>query len=315
MSKLLIQADKLDRSYGPITAVKDLSLELQQGDILGFLGPNGAGKSTTMKMLAGVLPLSAGRILIDGIDLREKPTAAKQKIGYLPEIPPLYPELTVDEYLTYCGRLRRLAKTQLTYAIEQAKHRCGLSEQGSRLNASLSKGFQQRVGIAQAILHQPDVVILDEPTVGLDPNQIIEIRKLIAELGQHHAVILSTHILPEVQTVCNRVQIINQGQLVYSSSIQALNQYTGSGCLIVAFKHPPDIASISKEFLIKDCSAISPNRFRIDVDDIEAAAQKITELSVNHHWGLLEMMPEANALEQIFVELTSGETLAGDQAA
>lgn len=315
MSKLLIQADKLDRRYGPNYAVKDLSLELQQGDILGFLGPNGAGKSTTMKMLAGVLPPSAGRILIDGIDLREKPTTAKQKIGYLPEIPPLYPELTVDEYLAYCGRLRRLAKTQLGDAIEQAKHRCGLSEQGSRLNASLSKGFQQRVGIAQAILHQPDVVILDEPTVGLDPNQIIEIRKLIAELGQHHAVILSTHILPEVQTVCNKVQIINQGQRVYSSSIQSLNQYTGSGCLIVAFKHPPDIASISKEHLIKHCSAISPNRFRIDVDDIEAAAQKIAELSVNHHWGLLEMMPEANALEQIFVELTSGETLAGDQAA
>ncbi|MFW2372950.1 MAG: ABC transporter ATP-binding protein [Gammaproteobacteria bacterium] len=315
MSKLLIQAHKLSRSYGPNLAVKDLSFELQQGDILGFLGPNGAGKSTTMKMLAGVLPPSEGQILIDGIDLQAKPTAAKQKIGYLPEIPPLYPELTVDEYLTYCGRLRRLTKSQLAGSVELAKQRCGLSGQGSRLTESLSKGFRQRVGIAQAILHQPEVVILDEPTVGLDPNQILEIRKLITVLGQHHAVILSTHILPEVQAICNKVQIINQGQLVYSSSIHALNQYKGSSCLIVAFKQAPDISNLSNEDFIRDCSAISGNRFRIHVDDIEAAAPKIAELSVKHQWGLLEMMPEASALEQIFVELTSGETLTGDQAA
>ena len=151
--------------------------------------------------------------------------------------------------------------------------------------------------------------------MGLDPNQIIEIRKLIAELGQRHSVILSTHILPEVQAICNKVQIINQGQLVYNSSIHALNQQTGSGCLLVAFKSPPDISKLSNEDFINDCHAISPNRFRIHVDDKEAAAQRIAALSVSGQWGLLELIPEASALEQIFVELTSGETLSGDQAA
>ena len=148
MSKLLIQAENLHRNYGSVPAVNGLNFEVQQGDILGFLGPNGAGKSTTMQMLAGVLPPSAGRVLIDGIDLQQKPTIAKQKIGYLPEIPPLYPELTVDEYLTYCGRLRRLSKHQLPDAVEQARHSCGLSSQGTQLIGYLSKGYQQRVGIA-----------------------------------------------------------------------------------------------------------------------------------------------------------------------
>ena len=315
MSKLLIQAKNLYKSYGQTYAVNDLSFELQQGDILGFLGPNGAGKSTTMQMLAGVMPPSAGNILIAGVDLKEKPATAKQKIGYLPEIPPLYPELTVDEYLTYCGRLRRLSKSQLPEAIEQAKHRCGLTEQGAHLICHLSKGYQQRVGIAQAILHQPEVVILDEPTVGLDPNQIIEIRKLIIELGEHHGVILSTHILPEVQAVCNKVQIINQGQLVYSSSIHTLNQHTGSGSLIVAFKQPPEISSLNTNDFIKDCVALNANRFRIHVDNTEIAAQQIAELAVSNKWGLLEMIHEATALEKIFVELTSGESITGGQAA
>lgn len=315
MSKLLIQAENLHRNYGQTHAVNNLSFELQKGDVLGFLGPNGAGKSTTMQMLAGVLPPSEGRILIDGIDLRANPAAAKQKIGYLAETPPLYPELTVDEYLTYCGRLRKLSKLQLPVAVKQAKQQCGLSQQGRRLLGHLSKGYQQRVGIAQAILHQPDVVILDEPTVGLDPNQIIEIRKLIAELGQHHAVILSTHILPEVQAVCNKVQIINQGRLVYNSSIQAMNQHAGSGFLIVAFKQPPEISSLTAENFIRDCTAITANRFRIQVDNIETAAQQIATLAVTRQWGLLELIPEATALERIFVELTSGETITGDQAA
>ncbi|MCW8957373.1 MAG: ABC transporter ATP-binding protein [Gammaproteobacteria bacterium] len=315
MSKLLIQAQNLYKSYGLTFAVNGLSFELQQGDVLGFLGPNGAGKSTTMQMLAGVLPPSSGKILIDGIDLQQKAATAKQKIGYLPEIPPLYPELTVNEYLSYCGRLRKLAKNQLPQAVKQAKQRCGLSPQGQRLIGHLSKGFQQRVGIAQAIVHQPDVVILDEPTIGLDPNQIIEIRKLIAELGEHHAVILSTHILPEVQAVCNKVQIINQGQLVYSSSIHALTQGAGEGCLIVVFKQPPEISRLTAENFIRDCTAISDHRFRIHVDDIESAAQKIATLAVNQQWGLLELIAESTALEQVFVKLTSGENLSGDQAA
>lgn len=315
MSNLLIQADNLHRHYGQTQAVNGLSFELQRGDVLGFLGPNGAGKSTTMQMLAGVLPPSAGRILIDGIDLREKPAAAKQKMGYLPETPPLYPELTVDEYLAYCGRLRKLVKKQLPEAVAQAKQQCGLNPQGTRLIGHLSKGYQQRVGIAQAILHQPEVVILDEPTVGLDPNQIIEIRTLIAELGQHHGVILSTHILPEVQAVCNKVQIIHQGQLVYNSSLQHMTQHGGSGSLMVAFKMPPDISSLKEQAFIKDCATISPHRFRIQVDDREMAAQDIAELSVKQQWGLLELIPEATALEQIFVELTTGDSLSGDQAA
>ena len=218
----LITVNNLTRHYGDFCAVNDISFELATGDILGFLGPNGAGKSSTMQMLTGNLAPTLGEIFIDGIDLLDEPRKAKSALGYLPEKPPLYKELTVTEYLVYCARLHRLDKQAIMSACDSAIERCGLGEVRKRLIRNLSKGYQQRVGIAQAILHSPPVIILDEPTVGLDPIQIIEIRKLIKELGSNHGIILCTHILPEVQAVCNRVQIINRGELVYKADLDEI---------------------------------------------------------------------------------------------
>lgn len=194
----LISAKHLSRRFGALLAVDDVSFELRRGEVLGFLGPNGAGKTTTMELLTGNLAPGAGHVEINGTAMADEPKRARALLGYLPEKPPLYPELTVDEYLDFCARLHRVAKRERSKAIARTRERCGLQDTGKRLLGNLSKGYQQRVGIAQAILHTPEVVILDEPTVGLDPIQIRHIRQLIAEIGADHSVILSTHILPEV---------------------------------------------------------------------------------------------------------------------
>lgn len=205
-------------------AVRHIDFELRQGEVLGLLGPNGAGKTTTLQMLAGCLAPSTGAIEICGINLLEHPRQAKALLGYLPETPPLYRELSVEEYLRLAARLHRVPRNEIAAAVNKTKQRCGLSEVGKRLVGNLSKGYQQRVGIAQAIVHNPRVVILDEPTVGLDPIQIREIRSLIRELGGEHSVILSTHILPEVESVCDRIQIMNQGKLVFGENMSELKQ-------------------------------------------------------------------------------------------
>ena len=210
----LVKVDHITRHYGNQCAVNNVSFTVPQGEILGFLGPNGAGKSTTMQMICGVLAMSSGTVTISGYDIVETPIRAKQCIGYLPEHPPVYLDQTVDEYLDYCARLRHVAKQELKERIEESKQRCGIAQVGHRLIGNLSKGFQQRIGIAQAIIHTPALVILDEPTTGLDPNQIVEIRELIRELGKDHSVILSTHILSEAEEVCSRIIIINAGELV-----------------------------------------------------------------------------------------------------
>ena len=237
-TKILIEVEQLYRYYGHHLAVDAINFELSQGEVLGFLGPNGAGKSTTMQMITGNLAPSAGRIVINGIDLLDQPRRAKAEIGYLPEQPPVYVDLTVDEYLIYCAKLHRVSRGRRGQAIARAKQRCGLDEVSRRLIGNLSKGYQQRVGIAQAILHDPTVVILDEPTVGLDPNQIRDIRGLIRELGEHHGIILSTHILPEVQATCSRVQIINRGKLVFSETMQSLEKQLTSQVLVLETREP-----------------------------------------------------------------------------
>ena len=193
-----LDASNLVRDFGTRHAVQGISLTLRRGEVLGLLGPNGAGKTTTMQMLTGNLAPTSGEVRVCGIDLLERPTEAKARIGYLPEVPPLYRDSTVDEYLQFAARLHRIARAQVAGAVNRAKQRCGLADMGLRMIGTLSKGYQQRVGIAQAIVHDPDVVVLDEPTVGLDPNQIREIRGLIRELAAEHSVLLSTHILPEV---------------------------------------------------------------------------------------------------------------------
>ena len=221
---LTLSAQNLCRNYGSHIAVNKVNLQLRRGEVLGLLGPNGAGKTTTMRMLTGNLAPSTGSIEICGIDLLDKPQEAKAHLGFLPEIPPLYQEMTVDEYLLLAARLHRVDKQAIQTVLDNVKQRCGLEDRGKYLISTLSKGFQQRVGIAQAIIHNPDVIILDEPTVGLDPNQMREIRKLIREVGISSSVILSTHILSEVESVCDRVQIMHKGSMVLDETMTGLQQ-------------------------------------------------------------------------------------------
>jgi len=300
----LIQAKNLHRFYGDTHAVNDVSIELNQGEILGLLGPNGAGKSSCLQMLCGALAPSAGEIIINGADLLDKPNQAKRSIGYLPDKPPLYPELTIDEYLDYAARLRRVKKSQLKTLRDQAIQRCGLEGYNKRLIGNLSKGYQQRVGIAQAIIHQPEIIILDEPTVGLDPIQMVEIRKLILELGQQHGIILSTHILPEVQAVCNRVQMIHQGKSVFNKKMSELKK---TDQVILRLQKSPDLEELMSLPGIESINNTSNNGYLLNGKNLHSYLSEISQYCVEKHWGLLEICPKENTLEQIFLNLISGE--------
>jgi ABC-2 type transport system ATP-binding protein len=306
-SEITVSAQALTRVYGSHRAVRDVSLTLRRGEVLGLLGPNGAGKTTTMKMITGNLAPSSGEVHVCGIDMVERPTQAKSRIGYLPEVPPLYKELKVNEYLRLAGRLHRVGKSAIRAAVERARQRCGLDDMGNRLIGSLSKGYQQRVGIAQAIIHEPDVIILDEPTVGLDPNQIREIRALIRDLGNDHSVILSTHILPEVEAVCDRVQILHRGEQVFSDSITGLKQFRGGGTLQVGLRNPPDAAALSAAALGAEVEPIGANQFRVrprqDADPTDA----LVRAAVEKGWGLYQLQPAQASLEEVFVQLTQNE--------
>jgi ABC-2 type transport system ATP-binding protein len=220
-------ARNLTRRFGNRQIIHDLSLELRRGEVLGLLGHNGAGKSTTLQMLTGCLLPGSGEIKICGIDLLRQPSLAKAHIGYLPETPPLYRELSVRDYLIFAARLRGMKPGEAAAALAQTSQRCGLEAVGKKIIGTLSKGYQQRVGIAQAIIHSPDVIVLDEPTVGLDPAQIRDIRNLIRELGNRSSVILSTHLLGEVESVCDHVQIMQEGRLIYGDTTGALASYGG----------------------------------------------------------------------------------------
>ena len=299
----LISVNNLTRRYGDFCAVNNISFELAAGDILGFLGPNGAGKSSTMQMLTGNLAPTYGEISINGIDLLEQPKAAKASLGYLPENPPLYKEMTVTEYLQFCARIHLISRQQLGSVCDAAIEHCGLGEVQHRLIRNLSKGYQQRVGIAQAILHSPPVILLDEPTVGLDPIQILEIRSLIKTLGQSHGIILCTHILPEVQAVCNRVQIINCGELVYSSGIDELlnGQSTKFEITLTSSTNQDELASHDAFTSIEK---INENSF---IAESDLSADKLTEYIIKQQWGLTRFTTHEASLEQIFIDLTTGD--------
>jgi ABC-2 type transport system ATP-binding protein len=300
----LVRVENLYRYYGDICAVHDVSFDIGRGEVLGFLGPNGAGKSTTMQIISGNLAPSAGLVRIKGIDLLDEPRHAKAQLGYLPEQPPLYRELTVDEYLGYCARINRIAGDKRLAAVDTAKQRCGLTDVGRRLIGNLSKGFQQRVGIAQAIIHAPAVVILDEPTVGLDPIQIREIRALIRELASEHSVILSTHILPEVQGVCDRVQIIHKGKLVLNDSIAGLQRRMQASSLLAAFRRPPAGHELETLHGVQAVEILPEARFRLHYDPHNDPAEALVQQSVAEQWGLYELIPERMSLEEIFMDIT-----------
>ena len=303
----LITVENLYRYYGELCAVHDLSFEVRRGEVVGFLGPNGAGKSTTMRIIGGNLAPSGGRVLINGIDILDQPMAAKAELGFLPETPPLYRDLTVDEYLAYCARINRIAAGQRRAAINLAKERCGLTAVGRRLIANLSTGYQQRVGIAQAIIHSPSVVLLDEPTVGLDPIQIREIRNLIREVANEHSVVLSTHILPEVQSVCDRVQIINRGRLVLNESIEQMREKLQATTLLVALRSLPPVSELESIDGVVSVAPVDDGRLRIGYEVGNDPSDAIVEQAVANGWGLHELTPERMTLEQVFVDITTGD--------
>jgi ABC-2 type transport system ATP-binding protein len=301
----------LYRQFGDARAVSGVSFSVEQGEVLGFLGANGAGKTTTMQIIAGALAPSSGEVRISGHDLAEHPKACKAEIGYLPEHPPLYPELTVDEYLRYAARLRGLSRAILAGALEDAKARCGLSDVGHRLIGNLSKGYQQRVGIAQAIIHRPALVILDEPTVGLDPIQIREIRALIVELGGDHSVILSTHLLPEAQSLCDRVQILHEGRIVFSSSVAELDTTREDQSLRIALRRPPRADALQSLDGVRRVEDLGPGRFRLFHHTDTPLADTVFQAAAKQDWALYELVPEERSLEELFVELTFGEEAGG----
>ena len=306
-SEILIEAQGLSRRYGPQMAVEDLSLTLRKGEVLGLLGPNGAGKSTTMKMLTGTLAPSAGSVSIKGVSMADDPKRAKQSLGYLPEQPPVYGELAVDEYLDFAAGLHGLRGKARADAVTSAKADCGLQAVGGRLIANLSKGYQQRVGLAQAIIHRPPVIILDEPTVGLDPIQIREIRSLIAALGRNHSVILSSHILPEIQAVCSRVMIVARGRAVYDQPISATTD-AGFDTVEVGLKRPPEEASLTALPGITGLRRLAPQRFELQCQRGEDPREALAAAAAAQDWGLFELHARSRTLEDIFVSLTSGET-------
>jgi len=310
----LVEVSNLHRRYGDIHAVKGVSFEVHRGEVLGLLGPNGAGKTTTMNLVSGVLAPTEGSVRIAGTDLVAQPLDAKRRLGYLPEQPPLHRELTVDEYLGFCARLRRLGRAPRTAAVTEAKVRCGLQDCGRRLLGNLSKGFRQRVGIAQAILHRPAVVILDEPTAGLDPIQIREIRALVRELGAEHGIILSTHILPEVQATCDRVQIIHEGRLVLDERMEHLAGAGAETFTRAAFRRPPAAESLRQLPGVASVEALDGHLFRLYHDPQDALPERLVAASVDGDWGLYELVTERRSLEEIFVEVTTSEVEAASAA-
>jgi ABC-2 type transport system ATP-binding protein len=304
---VLIEVQGLERRYGDTHAVRGVTFDVHRGEVLGFLGPNGAGKTTTMQVIAGVLAPSAGLVRVNAVDILDEPRLAKAHTGYLPEQPPLYREMTVDEYLRYCARLHRVPREQVQDAVARAKTRCGLGEVGRRLIGNLSKGYQQRVGIAQAIIHGPQVVILDEPTVGLDPIQIREIRGLIRELGGDHSVILSTHILPEVQAVCDRVVIIHEGRLVLNERLDRLALGETEPSLRVGLRRAPEPAELASLPGVLRVAAAGEGLFEVFFRAGEDPTDTLVARAVAGGWGLSELVPRQRSLEEIFVDLTCGE--------
>ena len=304
----LLSAKSLSHRYGTQLAVNNVSFDVVKGEVLGFLGPNGAGKSTTMKMLSGNLAPSYGEIIINGYDLLTEPKQAKAHIGYLPEQPPLYKELTVKEFLSFCAQINQIPRSKIKRSVDTAIERCGLTQVTKRLIANLSKGYQQRVGIAQAIIHTPAVVILDEPTSGLDPIQIKEIRHLIRDIAKEHSVILSTHILPEVQTLCDRVQIINQGQLVFMDTLAGLSQHMESSCLLVTLNSPPNIEQLQNISGISSVDSINETQFKLHYQPDNNPTTELLELAVNQQWQLVELTHEHHSLEDVFMNIIQQES-------
>ncbi len=312
----MIQVEGLSKRYARTLAVDNISFSVAKGEIVGFLGPNGAGKTTTMRVLTCFLPPTSGKVSIGGFDVLEQPMEVKKRIGYLPESPPLYPDMEVGEYLTFVGKLKGLASADVPKRVDEVAERCAVADVKGKLIGKLSKGYRQRVGLAQAILHNPDVLILDEPTSGLDPKQIIETRELISSLAGDHTIILSTHILSEIEHSCNKVIIISKGKLVATDSVANLtNRLRGTEIVAVEIEGPQDVNEIRQKLeqvpgvsrvVLKD-SRDSRNSFEIESLQGESPRAELARAIVNSGWNLNELRPMGASLEDVFLQLTASE--------
>jgi len=323
----MIKVHELTKKYARTTAVDQISFEVEKGQIVGFLGPNGAGKTTTMRMLTCFLPPSAGSATVAGFDVLEQPLEVKKRIGYLPETPPIYPEMETVEYLRFVGKLKGLSGTELAKRIDYVCERCAIADVKLRLLGKLSKGYRQRVGLAQAIIHNPDVLILDEPTAGLDPKQINETRELIRGLAGNHTIILSTHILPEVEQTCERVIIINKGRLVATDSVRNLQARArgAESVLIEVAGRTSSLEPATVQQRLEQVSGVGRVLFRQQVESravFEVESQKgqltrgdLARAVVEAGWDLNELRPAAMSLEEIFLQLTGKETGAESEKA
>jgi len=309
----VIKVENLTKRYAGVTAVDNLSFEVDKGEIVGFLGPNGAGKSTTMRILSSFMPASAGRASIAGYDVFENSIEARQHLGYMPENVPLYTDMRVTEYLNYRAKLKGVRGRRLKERVGDVKELCNLREVENRIIGTLSKGYRQRVGLAEALVHEPDLLILDEPTIGLDPNQIRQVRDLIKNLGKHHTILLSTHILPEVEMTCSRVIIINKGRIEASDTPQnLLNQMRTAGGIRLEAKTGADegSAELQKIAGVKDVTVASDGEWKTFGLRVEAGAdlrEEVYRLAVDRHWTVRELSRRKATLEDVFVEITQAD--------
>jgi ABC-2 type transport system ATP-binding protein len=310
----MIEVQNLTKRYGAFTAVNDVSFKAERGEILGFLGPNGAGKTTTMRVLTGYMPPTEGKAIVAGYDVLDQPIDAKRRTGYLPETPPLYPDMTVADYLTFCAKIKGIPRAERASRVTTAMERTRVADMGKRYCGKLSKGYRQRVGLAQALLHNPDVLILDEPTAGLDPKQIIETRQLIKQLGGDHTIILSTHILPEVSQTCHRVVIINKGRVVAVDTPDNLTARLGRSAAVyvqidaMGGDAGATLASVPGVTRVVATDGDGPVRaFEIDAESGQDVRRAVAAAVVGRGWGLLELRPMRVSLEDIFLQLTTEE--------
>ena len=300
-----IQVTQLTKIYGTQHAVDDISFELKKGEIVGFLGPNGAGKSTTMKMISGYLEPTAGSILVGGMNVAENPIEIRKKIGYLPESNPLYFDMYVREYLLFAASLHQIAKHKIKDKVEEVIALTGLQKECHKKIGALSKGYKQRVGLAQAIIHDPEVLILDEPTSGLDPNQLVEIRELIVSLGKEKTVLLSTHIMQEVASMCNSAIVISNGKIVANDTIANLQKLHTDNTLEVVFEKPVTIKQLSSLTNEKSIQAVSETMYLFTTNDSDALRKKIMQWSIQEDINIAAMQVASSSLESVFRKLTT----------
>lgn len=305
MQESIVKLERLSHRYSKEWAVRDISFEIHKTGIVGLLGSNGAGKSTTMNILCGVLSQTEGEVTIDGIDLRENPEEAKKRIGFLPQNAPLYLELTVDEYLTYSAQLRLIPDNRIKQAVEEAKQKCGVAHFSKRLIGNLSGGYRQRVGIAQAIIHKPLLVVLDEPTNGLDPNQILEVRSLIKDIATERSVIFSSHILAEIQATCHDIIMIEGGKMVFKDTMDSFNNYIEPNSLVMTLENPPPAERLKAIAGITAIEFLNSKTVRMHFDTLPQITQEIVKLSVLENWQLSEISLEKSSLDAIFAQLSN----------